>query len=95
MTIPVLLKRSEGRFTASILGSPQYVASGDSREGAVAALVSDLGKIEDGELLFVEVPAKPGCDSALYTEDDLRVLRELTTETYRIRDEQKRQEFPG
>ena len=93
MSIPVWVEQTDGKFTASVLGSSQIRATGETKARAVATLVSDLKTDTTGELMMIEWPVSR--ESASYTDDEIEFLRELTAEAYRQRDEEKTLEFPG
>jgi hypothetical protein len=94
MTIPVWVEQANGTFTASVLGSPQLQACGDTRERAVAALRADLlSRVAIGEIVFVDVEPKGLLSLAGKYKDD-PTLDDIVKEAYRYRDELKAQEFP-
>ena len=95
MTVPVWVEQRNGTFTASVPGMPQLTTSADTKDKAVAALVATLAERQTrGELVLVNLPPAPPRPARRYSDEELEVLRELTAEAYRYRDELKAQEFP-
>ena len=94
MTVPVWVEQSNGKFTASVLGSPQVRADGATKEQAVAAVTAQLqSAVSHGEMVWVTVPALT-VPAPTVSPDDARAWRELCSEIYRERDAQKAAEFP-
>lgn len=92
MTIPVWVEQQNGRFTATVLGAPQLRAEGTTKDEAVRALRNAVDdRRTRGELVLLDVPEP---QPRRYTAEEIELLRELTAEAYRYRDELKRQEFP-
>jgi hypothetical protein len=96
MTIPVWVEQQNGRFSASVLGSPQLRATGGTKDEAVAALIAELNeKQRSGELVLVNLPTPvPMAPRRQLSEEEIEETREMVAEIYRERDEQKRREFP-
>lgn len=96
MTVPVWVEQQNGTFTASVLGSPQLRADGNTKEEAVATLVSGLGERQTrGELVLVNLPTPAvGPVHPPPSAEEIEATREMVAEIYRERDEQKRREFP-
>lgn len=96
MTVPVWVEQTNGTFTATVPGMPQLTTTADTKDQAVAALVATLTDRQTrGELILVEVPTVPqSTPRQRYSAEELEVLRELTAEAYRYRDELKAREFP-
>jgi hypothetical protein len=93
MTVPVWVEQSNGKFTASVLGSPQVKGEGKTREQAVAAVTAQLqSAVANGEVVLVSVPTP--VPARRYTEEEIEAMREMTAEIYRERDAQKAAEFP-
>ena len=95
MTVPVWVEQQNGTFTASVPGVPQLRSTAGTKDEAVAALVATLTDCQThGELVLVNLsPAAPR-PARRYSDEELEVLRELTAEAYRHRDELKAREFP-
>lgn len=96
MTVSVLVTPRDGRFFASVLGSPEVSAAGDTKPAAIDALKAELARRQSaGELVTIDMPPVAVTDligrhSAAYREN----LREIVAEAYRLRDEEKAREFP-
>jgi len=91
---PLLVEPLNGRFQASVPGSPALRAKGATRDEAVAALRADLdARSARGELVWLNLPTSGVTDFAGSHKDDPD-LREICEEAYRLRDAQKRAEFP-
>jgi hypothetical protein len=93
MTVPVWVEQSNGKFTASVLGSPQVKADGATREQAIAAVTARLqSAVAHGEVVLVSVPA--ALPFRQVSPEDAAAWRELCEEIYRERDAQKAAEWP-
>ena len=58
MTFPVVVHPSNDQFAASLVGAPEVSATAATREEALAALQSTIGKrLDKGELVALEVGA--------------------------------------
>jgi hypothetical protein len=96
MVMSVLITPRDGRFLASVLGSSEVSAVGDTKPAAIDALKAELARRQSaGELVAIEVPPVAVTDlvgrhSVAYREN----LREIVAEAYRLRDEEKAREFP-
>ena len=94
MTFPILVVQTNGKFTASVLGSPHVAAEGATKELAVATVTAQLqSRMTAGEVVLVDVPQGPP-PARRYTDEEIEVLREQVAEIYRARDAQKAAEFP-
>ena len=94
MTVPVWVEQQNGTFTASVLGAPHLRGEGPTKEAAVSALTVALSnRMDDGKLILLNVPIVGVSGLAASHKDD-PYLQEIVEETYRYRDELKRQEFP-
>jgi hypothetical protein len=96
MTVPVWVEQQNGKFTASVLGSPQVKAEGATREQAVAAVTAQLrNRVTSGEVVLVDVPnVTTAVPVRQVSPEDAAAIREMCAEIYGERDEQKRREFP-
>ena len=93
MTVPVWVEQSNGKFTASVLGSPQVKAEGATREQAVAAVTAQLqSAVASGEVVLVSVPTP--LPPRQVSPEEAEAWRELCEEIYRERAAQKAAEFP-
>lgn len=96
MTVSVLVTPRDGRYFASVLGSPEVSAAGDTKPAAIDALKAELARRQSaGELVTIDMPPVAVTDligrhSAAYREN----LREIVAKAYRLRDEEKAREFP-
>jgi hypothetical protein len=98
MTIPVLVEQHNGKYSASVLGSPQLRASGDTKDQASEALRAVLlPQVVTGVLTFLDIEPKGVTALAGKYKDDLgwkETWDDVAAEAYRHRDELKAQEFP-
>jgi hypothetical protein len=98
MTVPVRVEQQNGTFRASVLGSPQLSAAGETNEAAVAALRAVLEpQVQAGELVFLDITPQGVTALAGKYKDDpgwREMWDEVAAEAYRYRDELKAQEFP-
>jgi len=96
MSIEVLVTPTEGAFTASILGSSEIHAVGSSKSAAIESLKRKLQQLQlSGELVTIDLPSVAITDMiGTYTHEHRELLREITAEAYRLRDEEKSREFP-
>ncbi len=96
MSIEVQVTPTNGEFTASILGSSIVHAVGSSKPAAIEALKLKLQQLQNsGELVTIDLPVVSISDKiGTYTKEHRELLREICAESYRLRDEQKAQEFP-
>ena len=86
MTLPIVIAPSNGRFTASLAGSPEICAEEDTRDEALAALHHEIStRIGRGELVEVEFPRIGVSDLAGRYRDDPSLL-EICDAAYRDRD---------
>jgi hypothetical protein len=86
MTVPVLLTPSEGRFVATLVGTPEVRGVGRSRDEAIDALKAEvLQRSQQGEIVWVDIEP-PGLMhlAGSFAEDP--TLRDLCEEIYRQRD---------
>ena len=96
MSSPVLVRPMNGHFQALLYGSELYLAEGATRQAALAALQTKLDRI-DADEQWVTIPWKWAAVSDFagsWTGEEAEILREITAEAYRIRDEEKAAEFP-
>lgn len=94
MTFPILVQPTDGRFQASVLGSPAISADGATKEEALDALRASINqRLAKGELVLLDVPYRAVTDFAGLFKDD-PTLKEIVEEIYRERDAQKAAEFP-
>lgn len=97
MNMPVWVEEKDGKFTASVLGSPHLRATGESRDDAIRAL-ADVIRVHQrsGMLTVVNVPEVPVAEIPRRppTPEEEEATREMLEEIYRYRDELKAQEFP-
>jgi len=86
MTFPVLIRTTNGQFSASLVGSPELGCVGSSKEEAMAALRQELSeKVKSGELVDLELTTVGVSGLAgRFTDDPM--LREICDEIYRERD---------
>ena len=71
MTFPILVQPHDGRFKASVLGSPAMAADGATKEEALAALRADINqRLAAGELVLLDVPYRAVTDFAGLFKDD-------------------------
>lgn len=98
MTIPVLVEQQNGKYTASVLGSPQLRATGETKDQASAALRAVLlPQVATGGLTFLDIEPQGVTALAGKYKDDpgwKEIWDDVATEAYRHRDELKAQEFP-
>lgn len=93
MTFPILVTQTNGKFTASVLGSPQVAAEGATREQAVEAVTVQLrNRMTAGDVVLVKVPTP--LPPRQVSAEEAESWRELCEEIYRERDAQKAAEFP-
>lgn len=93
MTFPIRVEQQNGKFTASVLGSPQVKAEGATKEQAVAAIRAQLqNRMAAGEVVLVNVPTP--LPFRQVSPEEAAAWRELCEEIYRERDAQKAAEFP-
>jgi hypothetical protein len=93
MTFPIWVEQQNGKFTASVLGSPQVKAEGATKEQAVAAIRAQLqNRMAAGEVVLVNVPTPLPVRN--YTPEEIEIMREMCAEIYRERDAQKAAEWP-
>lgn len=86
MTFPVLIRATNGQFSASLVGSPEPGCIGSSKEEAVAALRQKLAeKVKAGELVNLELTTVGVSDLAGRFADD-PTLRDICDDIYRQRD---------
>jgi hypothetical protein len=89
MTFPVWVSPRDGRYTASILGTPGLNASGETRAAAIESLRTEVvQRMSAGELTFIEVEPKGLLGLAGKYKDDPS-LREICEEAYRQRDAER------
>ena len=97
MTIPVWVEQQNGKFTASVLGSP-LCATGETNDAAVAALRSVISPhLTSRKLVLLDVEPSGLLSLGSKFKDDpgwQQMWDEIAAETYRYRDELKAQEFP-
>jgi hypothetical protein len=94
MTFPILVEPHNGRFHASVLGSPAMTADGATKEEALAALRANIHeRFVKGELMLLDVPSRAVTDFAGLFKDD-PTLDDIVQEAYRERDAEKAAEFP-
>lgn len=94
MTFPILVVQTNGRFTASVLGSPHVAAEGATKEQAVATVTAQLqSRMTAGEVVLVNIPPAP-LPFRQVSPEDAAAMREMCAEIYRARDAQKAAEFP-
>jgi len=92
MTVPVWVEQQNGKFTASVLGSPQVKAEGATREQAVAAVTAQLRScVKAGEVVLVDIdnPGFVGISGLAGIFKDDPTLREICEEAYRLRDAER------
>ncbi|AMV23001.1 hypothetical protein VT84_01225 [Gemmata sp. SH-PL17] len=93
MTFPILVQPHDGRFQASVLGSPVMAADGATKEEALSALrVSINQRFARGELVLLDVPHRAVTDFAGLFKDD-PTFEGMVEDIYRERDAQKAAEF--
>jgi hypothetical protein len=94
MTFPILVQPTDGRFHASVLGSPAITADGATKQEALDALRANINeRLANGELVLLDVPYRAVTDFAGLFKDD-PTLKEIVEGIYRERDAQKTAEFP-
>jgi hypothetical protein len=94
MTFPILVQPQNGRFQASVLGSPAMTADGATKEEALTALRANIHhRFASGELVLLDVPYRAVTDFAGLFEND-PTLEDLVKDIYRERDAQKAAEWP-
>jgi hypothetical protein len=85
MTFPVVVHPSNGQFAASLVGAPEVSATAATREEALAALQSTIGKrLDKGELVALEVGGGLTGLFGKYRDDP--TLRDICDAAYRDRD---------
>ena len=96
MSSPVLVRPMNGHFQSLLYGSELFLAEGATREAAIAALVEKLErKRTDEQWVTIPWPWAAVSDFAgTWTGEEAEILREITRDAYRIRDEEKAAEFP-
>jgi predicted RNase H-like HicB family nuclease len=96
MTVSVLVTPRDGRYFASVLGSPEVTAAGDSEDAAVSALKAELdNRHQAGQIVLIDLaPAPLSRKRRPYTAEEKAILDEIVAEAYRLRDEEKAREFP-
>jgi hypothetical protein len=97
MQVLVSVRPENGRFVARLADSDRYRMDGETAASAVAALQRELERIaRGGELVFVDVPevSIPVTARPERSESHKELLRQITAEAYRARDEEKAREFP-
>jgi hypothetical protein len=97
MQVLISVRPENGRFVARLGDSDRYRMDGDTAAAAVAALQRELARIaRGGELVLVDVSVvetKPQ-PMAERSEAHKELLRQITADAYRARDEEKAREFP-
>lgn len=98
MTIPVWVEQTNGKFTASVLGSPQLRACAETNDAAIAELRIVLSKhLASRNLVVLDLEPFGLLSLGSKFKDDpewQRMWDEIAAEAYRYRDELKAQEFP-
>lgn len=98
MTIPVLVDQQNGTFTASVLGSPQLQACGETNEAAVAELRAVLASyLASKHLVLLDVETSGVLSLGSKYQDDPgwhQTWDDIAAEAYRHRDKLKAQEYP-
>ena len=92
MTFPILVLQTNGKFTASVLGSPQVAAEGATKEQAVATVTAQLqSRMTAGEVVLVNIPDSGfvGISGLAGKYKDDPTLREICEEAYRLRDAER------
>jgi hypothetical protein len=86
MTLPVLVMPSEGRFVATLVGTPEVRGVGSNRAEAIDALKTEvLQRAHQGELIWIDIEP-PGVLGLAGSFADDATLPELSSEIYRQRD---------
>ena len=89
MTVSVLVEQNDGKFCASLVGSPESRCVRPSRAEAIAALQRELSqKFAAGELLNLEIQPLGVSGLAGLFQDDPE-LREICDQIYRERDAER------
>ena len=96
MSLPMLVRPMNGHYQALLYGSEHYLAEGPTREAAIVALQAKFDRKPADEVwVTIEWPKAAVSDFAgTWTGEQAEILREITREAYRIRDEEKAAEFP-
>ncbi len=86
MTFPILIEECDGRFAASLLGSPDVRVVRATRSQAIDSLKSETRqRIRPGELLILEIEGASVSDLAgKYSRDP--TLRQICEDVYLARD---------
>lgn len=86
MSFPVFVQKDNGKFVATLAGSPEMRAEAPTREDALTQLRLALEKrLFAGELVFLEVPTE-GIMAAAGSYRDDPFLLEICEQIYRERD---------
>lgn len=94
MSIPVWVEQTNGTFSASVYGTPALRAEGETKDAAIAALLSSLNDSHrGGEIVWVDMPASGPARPGPLTPEEAEAWHEVVESIYRERDEQKRAEF--
>lgn len=89
MTFTVFVERSNGHFTAELVGAPRVRAGGPTRETALAELREViLNCMHGGELTTLDVEPPPGMTGLYGKYADDPALLEICEEAYRLRDQE-------
>ena len=96
MMCAVRVTADNGKFRATLVGSPEMTAGGATRDEAVAALRAALdAQASNGEIVWIDVPkATPRRVREPYTPEQSEMMREIVAEIYRERAAEKAREFP-
>lgn len=89
MTFPVVIKKSNEQFTASLVGSSEVQTVGASRTQVLENLKAEITKrVGSGEILSLEIESTGISElSGRYRDDP--TLREICSDAYRQRDEER------
>ncbi len=95
MKLLVRVRPENGHFVASLHGDEVVRAVGSSRDSAISSLMGELDQKTFGELVEVEwAPKGIHALGGTYSGVAAELLQDIVAEAYRLRDEQKKTEFP-
>jgi hypothetical protein len=87
MTFPIAVQAANGHFTATVLGSPNLRAEGESRAQALERLKAVLvERVQHGELSALSIDEPSGILSLAGKYANDPTLRDICEEAYRARD---------
>ncbi len=94
MPIPVSIEQLNGHFVATVLAMPSMRVEADTEHDALAAIRNRIrDDVEQKKVVLVEMDLV-GLSGMFGKNKSHEDLQEICDEAYRLRDEQKRAEFP-